>query len=259
MSRVRPAAVAGTLLAGAGLAAAAVAVAHASPALAAITPLRRRLLPNLAGVGDPKHVALTFDDGPDPRSTPAFLKALDAHGVHATFFLLGSMLARTRSLGRDLVAAGHEIAVHGWHHEMLLTRGPRATYTDLARTRDLIAEVTGEIPRWYRPPYGVLTAPAVHAAHRLDLTPVLWTTWGRDWSVRATHASILDTVTRNLDGGGTVLLHDSDCTSAPGSWRATLAALPDLVGLIHDRGLAVGPLREHAVPVGALREGASAL
>jgi peptidoglycan/xylan/chitin deacetylase (PgdA/CDA1 family) len=248
MTSVRSARVIGTLLAGAGLVAGGIAAAHASPALTSIGPLRRRLLPGLSGVGDPEHVALTFDDGPDPRSTPTFLKALQAYQVHATFFLLGGALARNRSLGRELAAAGHEIAVHGWDHEVLLTRGPRATYNELARTRDLIAEVTGEIPRWYRPPYGVLTAPALRAARRLDLTPVLWTTWGRDWTAKATGPSVLDTVNRNLRGGGTVLLHDSDCTSAPGAWRATLAALPALLDLIEDRGLQVGPLRAHALP-----------
>ncbi|XNL30554.1 polysaccharide deacetylase family protein [Longispora sp. K20-0274] len=219
--------------------------AHAAPALTAVAPLRRRMLPDLCGVGDPRHVALTFDDGPDPASTPAFLTALDELGVRATFFLLGRMLRRAPGLGRELAAAGHEVALHGWGHRCLLARGPAGTYDDLARGRDLIAEVTGRAPRWYRPPYGVLTAAALTAARRLGLTPVLWTAWGRDWTARATPASVLATVRKDLAGGGTVLLHDSDCTSAPGAWKATLGALPALVSGIRESGLAVGPLAEH--------------
>jgi peptidoglycan/xylan/chitin deacetylase (PgdA/CDA1 family) len=221
--------------------------AHAAPALASIAPLRRRLLPGLSGTGRSDHVALTFDDGPDPRSTPAFLDLLRAHRVQATFFLLGNMLSRAPDLGAELVAAGHEVAVHGWEHRCLLARGPRATYDDVARARDLVAAVTGRQPRWYRPPYGVLTTSALSAARRLDLTAVLWTAWGRDWEARATPESVLSTVTGRLHGGGTVLLHDSDCTSAPDSWRRTLAALPELIDGVRARRLRIGPLAEHGV------------
>lgn len=225
--------------------AASLGAVQAAPALASITPLRRRLLPALSGAGDAGHVALTFDDGPDPRSTPAFLTTLDEYRVSATFFLLGRMLAAAPDLGRELVAAGHEVALHGWSHRCLLARGPRGTYDDLARGYDLIANVTGAPPRLYRPPYGVLTASALHVARRLGLTPVLWTTWGLDWTARATGASVLRTVRANLAGGGTILLHDSDCTSAPGAWRATLAALPPLLAGLRSQGLVVGPLRDH--------------
>jgi peptidoglycan/xylan/chitin deacetylase (PgdA/CDA1 family) len=219
--------------------------AHAAPALTAIGPLRKRLLPHLAGVGDPGHVALTFDDGPDPASTPAFLKVLDEYQVKATFFLLGRMLWAAPELGRDLVEAGHEVAVHGWDHRLTLIRGPHATYNDLARATDVIAAATGQTPRWYRPPYGVFSTSTLNAARRLDLTPVLWTNWGRDWERNATPQTIVATLTRNLHGGATVLLHDSDCTSAPGSWRNTLDALPALLQEIHRRGLSIGPLRDH--------------
>lgn len=83
------------------------------------------------------------------------------------------------------------------------------------------------------------------AARRLDLTPVLWTCWGRDWTRTATRSSVLDTLRGGLTGGGTVLLHDSDCTSAPGAWRASLAALPHLLEECLSRGWRVGPLGEH--------------
>ena len=221
------------------------AVAHAAPALTVLPGLRARHFPRLAGIGDPARVALTFDDGPHPASTPWFVDSLAAAGVRATFFLLGAMLARAPDLGRDLVAAGHEVAVHGWTHRNLLLRGPAATYRDLARTRDLIADTTGQAPRFFRPAYGVLSAPALLAAHRLGLEPVLWTCWGRDWMRSATPQSILDTLRRDLAAGGTVLLHDADCCRAPGSWRSTLAALPGLLDECARRGLRIGPLRDH--------------
>lgn len=231
-----------------------VAAIHSAPALASAGPLRRRLLPGLSGIGDPRHVALTFDDGPDSGSTPAFLDVLDRHRVTATFFLLGRMLATAPELGRRLTEAGHEVAVHGWEHRCMLLRGPRAAYDDLARARDAVVAATGEVPRWYRPPYGVLSTGALLAADRLGLTPVLWTAWGRDWTRRATPESVLATVTRDLAGGGTVLLHDSDCTSAPGAWRSTLGALPLLLEEVQARGLIAGPLRDHGLRLGEAGE-----
>jgi peptidoglycan/xylan/chitin deacetylase (PgdA/CDA1 family) len=229
---------------------------HAVPVVSTFGPLRNRWMPRLAGRGREGHVALTFDDGPDHLSTPHFLRLLEARQVRATFFLLGSMAVRSPGLVRETAAAGHEIALHGWAHRPLLLRGPRATYDDLARARDLVGGLTGTPPRLFRPPYGVMTGGTYLACRRLDLTPVLWTAWGKDWRARATPRSVHDTVARDLRGGGTVLMHDSDCTSATGSWRNTLAALPRLLDTCRDRGLAVGPLRDHgALPASGWRSG----
>ncbi|GAA2463221.1 polysaccharide deacetylase family protein [Streptomyces mauvecolor] len=221
------------------------AALHAAPAVSTLGPLRNRTMPRLSGQGRPDHIALTFDDGPDHLSTPHFLRLLEREGVRATFFLLGSMLARSPGLAKEMAAAGHEIGVHGWAHRPLVLRGPRTTHDDLARARDLVGEVTGEQPRLFRPPYGVMSTSAHLACRDLGLTPVLWTAWGEDWRARATPRSVHDTVMGSLRGGGTVLLHDSDCTSATGSWRTTLAALPALLDTWRSRGWSAGPLRDH--------------
>lgn len=229
------------LLAGVG----ALAAAHALPAAASWPALRSHLTPAMAGWGVAGHVALSFDDGPDRRSTPRFLRLLRARGVSATFFLLGRMVRDNADVAAELVDGGHEVGLHGYDHICLLLRGPRATYDDLARGQDTVARATGVVPRWWRPPYGVLTASALFAAARLGLTPVLWTAWGRDWSARATPQSVHRTVVRDLSSGGTVLLHDSDTTSTPGSWRTTLAALPRLLDHCAEQGWRVGTLGEH--------------
>lgn len=218
---------------------------NAVPALTAIRPLRIRGLPALAGVGRPDHVALTFDDGPDRASTPHFLELLAGRGVSATFFLLGFMTERNPGLAAELVAAGHEVAVHGYEHVNLLRRTPAATCDDIRRAHDLIGEVSGQAPKYYRPPYGVLTAAAAHTAHKLGLSIVLWTAWGRDWKREATPTSVHQTVRRHLDGGATILLHDSDCTSAPLSWKSALGAVPRLLDECAVLGLAVGRLSAH--------------
>ncbi|WP_067800186.1 polysaccharide deacetylase family protein [Actinomadura formosensis] len=226
---------------------AAVLLGHTLPAVTWLPPVRR-LTPRLAGRGGPRHVALTFDDGPDARSTPLFLDELAHLGCHATFFVLGTMLRRNPSAGRRIVAGGHEIAVHGWHHDNPLTTRPGRVTTEIRRTVHLIEDVCGVTPSWYRPPYGALSTEALLAARRSDLRPVLWTAWGRDWTASATPSSVLETLAPDLRGGATLLLHDSDVTSAPGAWKATLAALPEVVAGCRATGLTLGPLRDHGVP-----------
>jgi peptidoglycan/xylan/chitin deacetylase (PgdA/CDA1 family) len=220
-------------------------VMHAAPALTAISPLRRHLLPHLAGVGRPGHVALTFDDGPDPSSTPAFLDVLDGLGWRATFFMLGDMVRRAPGLAAEVAAAGHEVAVHGEIHRSMLWRAPWSVVDDVARGRDAVADATGVEPRFFRPPFGMLSGGALRAAARSDLDTVLWTAWGRDWRPEATPESVTEDVMRGHLDGGTVLLHDSDCTSSHGSWRSALGALPVLADEFAPRDLQVGTLGEH--------------
>ncbi|MDX3113135.1 MULTISPECIES: polysaccharide deacetylase family protein [Streptomyces] len=226
----------------------ALVTAYAAPVVSTFGPLRNRAMPRLSGRGRPDHIALTFDDGPHLMSTPHFLRLLAERQVHATFFLLGREAHRSPGLVREIAAAGHEIGIHGWLHRPLLLRGPRATYDDFARARDAVADITGQQPALFRPPYGVMSTAAHLAAHRLGLTPVLWTCWGEDWTAHATPESVHRTVTADLDGGGTILLHDSDCTSAPGAWRSTLSALPRILDTCAQRGYEVGRLRDHGWP-----------
>ncbi len=234
----------------AGLAArgaAAILTVHAIPLLSVVTPLRRSWLTGLSGLGAADTVALTFDDGPDPASTPAFLDALDGLGWKATFFMLGSMVRHAPSLAAEVAAAGHEIAVHGDQHRSHIWRSPRDVATDLERSTAAVADTTGCRPNWFRPPYGHLTTAGMVAARRSGVRPVLWTTWGRDWRATATPASVVTDVARHLGPGGTVLLHDSDCTSAPGAWRSALGSLPALADLFATAGLRPVPLGGHGL------------
>ena len=223
------------------------AAAHAAPALVRLVPSAPRLLPRLHGVGRPDHLALTFDDGPDPRSTPAFLEALAGLGWTATFFMLGAMVRRAPGLAAEVAAAGHEIGVHGDGHRSHLTRSPGALLGDLARAVELVEDATGRRPTWFRPPYGAVSSGTVLAARRLGLRLVLWTSWGRDWRAAATPATVLADMQRGLSPGATVVLHDSDCVSAPGAWRAALGSLPLLAELCRARDWKVGPLGDHGV------------
>jgi peptidoglycan/xylan/chitin deacetylase (PgdA/CDA1 family) len=145
-----------------------------------------------------------------------------------------------------MVDEGHELAVHSWDHRSHLLRAPGPfTVDQLERTADLVEGVSGTRPALFRPPYGMLTTGGVLAARKVGLRPLLWTSWGKDWSATATPDSVLRSVRSGRLDGGTVLLHDSDCTSAPGAWRSAYGALPTLIEQSRTSGLTVGPVCEH--------------
>lgn len=221
------------------------AASHAAPGAVAWRSARCRLLPGLSGVGRPGHVALTFDDGPDPVSTPLVLDILDVWGWKATFFCLGEQARRHPGVLADVVARGHEVGVHGEQHRSHLRRAAPGVVRDLRSARACLEDITGTPVTWFRPPYGAVAAPTLVAARVTGLRLVLWTTWGMDWKPDASGASVAANVARTFVPGATVLLHDSDLTSAPRSWKATVDALPILAGRWQAEGLEVGPLSDH--------------
>jgi peptidoglycan/xylan/chitin deacetylase (PgdA/CDA1 family) len=218
--------------AAAGAAAAAVwalpaAAPHVPPLAAALRIARRATLDGAVG--------LTFDDGPHPVATPAVLEILAAHGATATFFVIGEQVRRTGALLDEIRAAGHAVGIHGDRHRTLLRLTPRTLGDDLDRATATAGEPESGL---HRAPYGAYSAAALAAVRRRGWTPLLWSRWGRDWRARATARSVADEVTRDAAAGDVLLLHDADQYSAPGSWRATVAALPDVLGRLGDAGLA---------------------
>jgi peptidoglycan/xylan/chitin deacetylase (PgdA/CDA1 family) len=167
-------------------------------------------------------VLLTFDDGPHPEGTPAVLDRLDEPAI---FFLVGEQVDRDRGLAREIAARGHGIGIHGYRHRNLLRIPPAALRADYDRAAEVIADATGIIPQLYRPPYGIFSLGARLEVRRRGWTPLLWSRWGRDWRGSATGASVHALALRDTGVGDVVLLHDADHYSAPGSWRATVAAL----------------------------------
>jgi peptidoglycan/xylan/chitin deacetylase (PgdA/CDA1 family) len=126
-------------------------------------------------------IVLTFDDGPEPSGTEQVLTALADHRATATFFVLLGRVRRQPSLLDEILAAGHEIALHGVDHQPLPRFDLDATRE---RTRSAAAELadrTGREIRWLRPPYGRQTLANWRGVRDAGLMPVFWgpTTW--DW------------------------------------------------------------------------------
>lgn len=215
------------------------------PALASVIWIKDELFEYLQGWGRPNHVALTFDDGPDPISTPLILDELRRLEIKATFFMLGSMAEAYPYVAQQVAEDGHDIALHGHWHKNHLFRSTRTIRYDMERSLETVTNATGVRPLYFRPPYGVLTEGTLRTARDLSLRPVLWGAWGRDWRAKATPIQVLNDLKKRFKPGVTVLLHDSDCTSYPGSFRSTLGALEAFTNLCEQHSLSVGPLREH--------------
>jgi peptidoglycan-N-acetylglucosamine deacetylase len=206
------------------------AAAPLVPALARAYGIERRL-------GHDHAVALTFDDGPHEHGTPAVLAELARGDAIATFFLVGEQVRRHPALAREIVAAGHEVAVHCDRHTLLLRRRVSELSADLDRAQAAIADATGVVPTLYRPPYGVFSSGALVHVRSRGWRPLLWSTWGRDWERRATAEAIARRATRRLRPGDVVLLHDSDAYSSDDSWRRTAAALPSVIAAVAALGV----------------------
>jgi peptidoglycan/xylan/chitin deacetylase (PgdA/CDA1 family) len=227
-SRIAP--IAGTIAAGA-------LAGYLLPGLAGAWPALRRPLGVEDRVAEGEGYALTFDDGPHPQGTPAVLEILARSHARATFFLVGEQVRRNPGLAREILAAGHRLGVHCDRHRNLLRLAPGQVREDLARARGEVAEVLGEEPKLYRPPYGVLNGSALREARRRRWRVLLWSEWGRDWEARATPEGIARLLTEGAGAGSVLLLHDADDYGSPGCWRNTAAALPLVLETLGERGL----------------------
>jgi peptidoglycan/xylan/chitin deacetylase (PgdA/CDA1 family) len=205
------------------------ALAPVLPSAAAALSLQRTL-PGASGV------ALTFDDGPHPDGTPAVLSVLARAGARATFFVIGEQVARRPALVAEIAAAGHAVALHGDRHRLQLRLSARELSDDYARGGAAIEDATGTTPRWNRPPYGIYSPAGLLEARRAGLRPLLWSRWGKDWRRFTTPARIAARATRSIDAGDVILLHDADFYSSKRSHERTVAALPDLLGVLAERG-----------------------
>ena len=173
---------------------------------------------------NPKRVALTFDDGPD-EMTPRYLRTLDQLHVRATFFLLGMNAERRPELVRSIVAAGHEVASHGYSHRAFPSLDGNALVDELIHTADLLPPSPTARPL-VRPPRGELTPASLARVAFAGYTTVLWSLDSDD--CRTTDSLEVQERVARVRPGEIVLMHEGQ------SW--TLSALPAIVGRLRRAG-----------------------
>jgi peptidoglycan/xylan/chitin deacetylase (PgdA/CDA1 family) len=177
-----------------------------------------------------KVVAITFDDGPDPKYTPLMLEVLHKEGVQATFFVLGKEAQRNPSILSWMVRAGHEVANHGYSHPDMRQLNKAEVYTEIKKAEQVIKNATGLKPEYYRPPGGVVTPAILRAAFEAGYQLIHWSIDPKDWKKNHTAEVISGSLKDKVGAGDIILFHDGGVNQ-----EETIKAV---VALIHD-------LKEH--------------
>jgi len=153
-------------------------------------------------------IAITFDDGPHASNTPRLLDMLASRGIKATFFCVGTNVARYPNIVRRIVAEGHEMANHTWNHPKMSSLGDSAIRSELDRATTGIVNITGTAPRMYRPPYGAITARQKQLImSEYGYPTILWSVDPQDWQ-RPGPAVVTSRILAGTKPGAIILVHD---------------------------------------------------
>jgi peptidoglycan/xylan/chitin deacetylase (PgdA/CDA1 family) len=177
----------------------------------------------------PNEIALTFDDGPNPRWTPLLLDTLATHGVKATFFLIGQYAAQHPELVRRIHEAGHLIGNHTWTHPDLAITGKLQTREELTRTSGELEQILGAPIQYFRPPFGSRRPATLRIARELGLIPVMWNAMAYDWNTNSPELILTRSeklIARNGRRGKAtnLLLHDGGHLTLEANREASVAA-----------------------------------
>lgn len=188
----------------------------------------------LQGPTTEKKIALTFDDGPDPRFSETVLDLLKEYNVPATFFVMGSRAIAYPEIVERANAEGHIIGNHTYFHPNLVKEGDLATLErEVTRTENTLNEIIGYRTKLFRAPYGFLYNKLVEKLRDMDYSVVVWSVDSLDWQEDPPE-TIADNVLNNVHPGAIVLMHDG------GDWDAdrtnTIASLRQIIPALQEQG-----------------------
>jgi peptidoglycan/xylan/chitin deacetylase (PgdA/CDA1 family) len=188
-------------------------------------------------------VALTLDDGPDPKVTPAVLDLLDQAGARASFFCIGRNVAAHPEIVQEIARRGHQVENHTWSHpHFFACSGPATQRQQMEKAQEVIEDATGRRPAFFRPPAGFRNLFLDRELWAAGLTLSAWTRRGYD-TVERDPAKVAERLLRGLAPGDVLLLHDGS-TLRDGGNRVVLEALPRVLDALAARGLRSVPLSE---------------
>lgn len=159
---------------------------------------------------DEKLIAITFDDGPDPRYTPIILDLLKQYSGKSTFFTIGNRVEQFPELAKRAVEEGHELSNHTFSHLYLRNGISSKQYlNEILKTQEVIKNLTGHLPTLFRPPGGYYNDTVINAANEVGIQVVLWS-WHqdtKDWKNPGVD-KIVNKVLNNVRNGDIILMHD---------------------------------------------------
>ena len=166
----------------------------------------------IARVKQSNRVCLTFDDGPNPESTPVLLSLLEELNVQATFFLIGKNVERHPDLLREIVKHGHEIGDHGYKHIHAWACCPFLAVVDLFRGHRILKQSLGFDHFWLRPPYGKLNMLTLLYVWVYKRKIAFWNVDPRDY-IPQPPVQLYTEVLKSISGGSVILLHEKTMLS----------------------------------------------
>lgn len=245
---------------------AAAAAAGGGLAYAAFSPRSELFGGHVHHTPSANRLAITFDDGPNPRITPELLDLLERYNAHSTFFVIGKFVRQEPALVREILARGHSVGNHTETHPHLCWHGSAFIRDQLASASDAIAEAVGSRPAWFRPPYGLRNPWVIPEVRRSGMQAVMWTLICFDWKATSGQwlipkiKPISDRALRNSDGRGNfrstargeiLCLHDGNHAQQNGNRRPTVEALAYWLPRWRDLGLDFVTMDEALKPSGA--------
>lgn len=177
-----------------------------------------------------KVIALTIDDGPWPKTTLEMLDILKQNDVKATFFWVGSALEANPKIAKQVVAEGHAIGNHTWHHWYRQMNEATAK-SEIERTAQLINKTTGVKTLLFRPPGGFLNNGLAAYAKSQNYSVVMWSLTSADTDPRAKSQAFVNNVLKGAKPGAIVLMHDGG-----GDRYKTVQALPQIINGLKQQG-----------------------
>ncbi len=187
-------------------------------------------------------VALSFDDGPHPTYTPRLLDILARHEVVATFFLIGRYVKRHAAIARRIVAEGHDVGNHTYHHRIMPLMTGHRIEQEIRATHETIAETTGLFAHLLRPPMGLFTRRTVDVIEACGYQTVVGDVYPRDPNLPGANR-IVHRVLRRTRPGSLIILHDGGNLGRVDRSQ-TLAAVDAIIPELKSRGFRFVPLVE---------------
>ena len=182
-----------------------------------------------------RKLALTYDDGPNDPHTLHLLDVLAAHGVKATFFMVGKFVAQRPDIVRRVAEAGHVIGNHTWSHPNLIFVSGSELRRQISQTQHALADAIGSPSNLFRPPFGGRRPGTFAAVRALGFEPIMWRVSSYDWQVSSSEA-IEDRVVRDVRGGDVILMHDGDHARMGADRSHTVRATDSLIRRYKDQG-----------------------
>lgn len=186
---------------------------------------------NSVNTSEKDGVVFTFDDGPDPETTPMILEQLRAQNIKACFFVIGKKAEKHHELIRAIEKDGHIIGNHSYDHHVGMGFFPKQKLSaDIEKCSKIVKDITGKTPTFFRPPFGVTNPRYGYALKKLNLMSIGWS--GRSFdTISSNKDALIARVKKHVKPGTILLFHDDQ--------KITVEALPEIIHYCKEKGIKI--------------------